>query len=130
MKGASKLTLSQALAIKANNYTSKDCKRDYQAEEIEERILELSSRASDKKINAIMRELEKAPAPPSNPSSTFNPSSPRKLELAESGNNKAARPIDDYRLEAYSIIKDYWRVYKENGFSFEDIEVPPVICNF
>lgn len=55
-KTASKhLTLGQCLRIKANWFRSSDCRKDYQAEEIEARIIELVSKKDEAKSIASMK---------------------------------------------------------------------------
>jgi cellobiose phosphorylase len=108
-KGASKLTLTQALAIKANNYTSKDCKTDYEAFEVDARIIELQAK-KDARENAMAIKAHER----------FEDA---KQEI------KDVKTLDD-RIEAVTEIREYWKIYSDNGFSYQIIEIPPQILNF
>lgn len=55
-KGAMMLNLSQCLRIKANQYRSSDNRRDYEATEIEARILELQASKDMKRISSVLKE--------------------------------------------------------------------------
>lgn len=96
---AKHLNLKQCLVIQANQYRSSDNRRDYQAEEIEERILELQANKSEREFKTALKALESV-------------------------------PVIEERLELVTEIKDYWKLYGPNGFSYELIEIPPQIMSF
>lgn len=108
-KTAAHLNLTQALAIQANQYRSSDNKRDYEAYEVDERIHELQSNKSERENQRALRRFEMA--------------------KEEIDSIPTVRPLVE-RLELVTEIKEYWKVYSENGFSYQVIEIPPQIMNF
>lgn len=108
-KDASHLTLAQALAIQANNYTSKDCKTDYEASEVDARIIYLQSRKDQKACEMATKAHE-----------AFEDAKAQIKEI---------KTIDD-RIEAITEIREFWKIYSDNGFSYQIIEIPPQIMSF
>ncbi len=60
-KGGSKLNLKQALEIKENQYRSRDAQRDYQPEEVDERIIELLSKKDERDLKLFEQMMDEAP---------------------------------------------------------------------
>lgn len=107
-KTANRLNLTQCLAIKANQYRSSDNKRDYQAEEIDERIIELQARKDSKSIESSLK-LMNAIA----------------IE-AVLGRDEGQAAQWDYRAVENEEIK----IIGANGFSYQWVLVPGIICPF
>lgn len=102
---ASKLNLKQCLAIQANHYRSSDNKRDYQAEEIEDRINEIRAKQSDKANKAALKQFETA-----------------KVVIT-------TIPTIETTTELVTEINEYWKISKPNG-SYEFLAIPPQIMSF
>lgn len=107
-KTANRLNLTQCLTIKANQYRSSDNRRDYQADEIDERIHELQARKDERTLNTSLK-LMNAIA----------------IEAALGADEGQAAQWDYRHHESEEI-----RIYKPNGFSYDLILVPGIICNF
>lgn len=58
-KSGSKLNIKQCQLLIANNFMSTDCKRDYQHEEVIDRLLELQARKDERAIKDALRAYEK-----------------------------------------------------------------------
>lgn len=103
-KGASKLSLSQCLRIQANQYRSADNRRDYEASEIEDRILELQARKDAKHVSSVLKE--------------------RNAIAIE-----RALGADEGQAAAWDYLKrDDEYMVLSNGFSL--VAIPPRILNF
>jgi hypothetical protein len=60
-RGGSKLNLKQALEIRDNQYRSRDAQRDYQPEEIDNRILELLANKDERDLKLFEKQMEEWP---------------------------------------------------------------------
>jgi hypothetical protein len=108
-KGASHLNLKQCLAIQANQYRSSDNRRDYQPEEIEDRIHTISANQSAKAIKQSIQRFETS-----------------KQEIAQI----VVKPAPEATVELVTEFREYWKVISPNGFSYQIIEIPNQIMNF
>lgn len=56
------------------------------------------------------------------------------VKSAKASENSApvetSAPFDLDRVEVISHVKEFWKITKENNFSFELVEIPPMIMNF
>lgn len=103
-KGAMALNLSQCLRIQANQYRSSDNRRDYEAHEIEARILELQAK---KDFNSLSRALKERNA--------------MAIETIMGADEGQAAAWD------YKNVNDEFLVLN-NGFSL--VAIPPRIMGF
>lgn len=117
-KTAARLTLTQCLNIRANQYRSANNLVDYQAEEIDERIIELQARKDERENNMALKAHAR-----------FEMAKEEIKSIPTSQNTHSKTPLIE-RMELVTEIKEYWKIYSENGFSYEVIEIPPQIMNF
>lgn len=112
VKEAHNLTLKQCLAIKENQYRSKDCKHEYYPESIEERISMILTNKHQKLVLDILNALETA-------SDELPPPIPSECDEGL-----------DAQWDYMNQDNEYIKMMKPNGFSYQWILVPPVICPF
>ena len=102
-KGASRLNLAQCLEIQANQFRARNCKKDYEPEEVMARIWEITARKDEKALNTLLKER--------------NAKAIERVLGADEG--QAAQW--DYKQETEYLVL-------ENGFSL--VAIPPRIMEF